>query len=484
MMQEAYVDSGSQQALYMKSPVPQYQQELMHYLIHASATLCSYTNMNALLKHLVVIIENIPGFYHCALYLREQHYFYQVQISPSDQEQIAYFRQYPLSEASVSVLMSDEYCMGQAYLIPVNGEGHQLEALQQLFASFEPAYNTVPIGPYPVPSSVSAADTIIAMPLYRDTSILLGFLVCMPSHQRADTIQDILPLLGLFKDQVAALLEKAYLHEEVQNALEQVRKSEQFINHFLVTASHELRTPLTSTQGYLELLSTFGSTLTEDTKQYFLDNARRSCEELILIVSTIMDASRLNQDKSALKPCSVNLLGIVQKIVEILHPVMYKEGRRIDIEVAEQFNVWVDSLRLRQILLNLLNNALKYTPISTKIAIGAEELHYKEVCQRFAVAQQAIPLPCEQTYIVITIRDWGPGIAPEYQPRLFTKFMRLSESLNSIQRGAGLGLYLCRQWAEAMNGYIWVESTGISGEGCTFYVVLPSVQTFLQPTQT
>jgi signal transduction histidine kinase len=250
-----------------------------------------------------------------------------------------------------------------------------------------------------------------------------------------------------------------------------------------VTASHELRTPLTSTQGYLELLSAFGSTLTEDTKQYFLDNARRSCEELILIVSTIMDASHLNQDKLELRPRSVNLLGIVQTIVEILHPVMNKEERRIEIEVAAQFNVWVDGLRLRQILLNLLNNALKYTPISTKIVIGAEELHYKEMCQRFAVGQQAIPLPSEQIYIVITVRDWGSGIAPEDQPRLFTKFMRLSEALNSMQRGAGLGLYLCRQWTKAMDGYIWVESTGISGEGCTFYVALPSIQTSLQHTQ-
>lgn len=484
-MREAYVDSGSQQPLYMRSPAPLYQQELMHYFVHANTILRSHTNLNALLKHLIVITENIPGFYHCALYLREQQDFYQVRISPSDQEQIAYFRQYPLSEASVDILMSDEYCVGQAYAIPINvqNEGYQLEAIQQLFASFEPAYNIVPTVPYAVPPS-ALADNIIAMPLYGDTSTLLGFLLCMPSLQRADTIQEILPLLGLFTDQVAALLGKARLHEDIQNALEQVRESKQIINHFLVTASHELRTPLTSTQGYLELLSTFGSTLAEDTKQYFLDNARRSCEELILIVSTIMDASRLNQDKLELKPCSVNLLSIVQTIVEILHPAMNEEGRRIAIEVAEQFNVWVDSLRLRQILLNLLNNALKYTPMSTKIIVGAEELHYREICQRFAVEQQAIPLAGEQIYIVITVRDWGPGIAPEYQPLLFTKFMRLSEALNSMQRGAGLGLYLCRQWTEAMDGYIWFESTGISGEGCTFYVALPSIQASVQHPQT
>lgn len=474
MMQETYVNRENHQSFSM-NPVPLYQQEFMHYLFHASTTLRSHTNINVLLKHLIVIIENIPGFYHCALYLHEQQYFYQVQISPSEQEQIAYFRQYPLSEASANILMSDDYYAGQAYVIPINNEGHQLEAVQQLLASFEPAYNTVLTAPYAVQPS-TLADKIIAMPLRGDTSRLLGFLLCMPSLQWAETIPEILPPLGLFTDQVAVLLEKARLHEEIQNALEQVRESEQLINYFLVTASHELRTPLTSTQGYLELLSTFGSTLAEDTKHHFLDNARRSCEELILIVNTITDASCLYKDKLELRLRSVNLLGIIQTIVEILHPVINKEGRRIEIAVAEQFNVWVDALRLRQILLHLLNNALKYTPTSTKIAIGAEELCFKEVCQRFAIGQQTTLPPCEQTYIVITVRDWGPGIAPEHQQRLFTKFMRLSEALNSVQRGAGLGLYLCHQWTEAMNGYIWVESTGISGEGCTFYVALPSAQ--------
>jgi signal transduction histidine kinase len=314
------------------------------------------------------------------------------------------------------------------------------------------------------------------MPLHSDTNTLLGFLLCMPSPRRANTIQEILPLLGLFTDQAATLLEKARLQEEVQNALEQARESELLINHFLITASHELRTPLTSTQGYLELLSEFGSTLTEDMRACFLDNARRSCEELIVIVSAIMDASRLKQDKLELRPCSVNLLDTVQTIVEILHPMINKGERRVEIDVAEQFNVWVDSLRLRQILLNLLNNALKYTSVSTKIVISAEELYYKEMCQRFEAIQQAIILPDERPYIVIKVRDWGPGIAPEYQSRLFTKFMRLSETLNSMQRGAGLGLYLCRQWTEAMDGYIWVESTGVSGEGCTFYIALPSIQ--------
>ena len=484
-MQDAYVDSGSQQSSCM-SQAPVYQQELIYYLAHASAGLRPHTNINTLLRHLVVITQNIPGFYHCALYLYEQPHFYRVHLSPSDPEQIAYFREYPLSEALVDVLMSDEYRVGQAYSIPVNGEGYHLEAMRQLFASFEPT-NRVPAGPYTgkyVAQPSTSAEDITVIPLYSSTNILLGFLLGRPYPQRADSIQEILPLLGLFTDQVAMLLERTRLHEEIEIALEQVRESEHLINQFLVTASHELRTPLTSTQGFLELLSAFESTLSKDERASFLDNARRSCEELTLIVSSIINASCLDQDKAELSPHSVNLLDTIQTIMEVLDPIINKEERLVEVNVAKQCNLWVDDLRFRQILLNLLNNALKYTPVSTKIAIGTEELPCQEMCQRFAVVQRATTFPDEYPYTVIQVRDWGPGIAPEYQPRLFTRFMRLSETLNSMQRGAGLGLYLSRQWTEAMHGYIWVESTGIPGEGCTFYVALPSVQTLSHHTQT
>jgi signal transduction histidine kinase len=86
--------------------------------------------------------------------------------------------------------------------------------------------------------------------------------------------------------------------------------------------------------------------------------------------------------------------------------------------------------------------------------------------------QREVPSASEH-FVVIAIRDWGPGVALEDQPKLFTKFMRLSGAINSLQRGAGLGLYLCRQLTEAMGGYIWMESKGIDGEGTTFFVALP-----------
>ena len=75
--------------------------------------------------------------------------------------------------------------------------------------------------------------------------------------------------------------------------------------------------------------------------------------------------------------------------------------------------------------------------------------------------------------VLLSISDQGDGIAPEDQERLFTKFVRLPNALKSMQRGSGLGLYLCRQLMQAMGGIIWVESTGVPGEGTTFFIALP-----------
>ena len=135
--------------------------------------------------------------------------------------------------------------------------------------------------------------------------------------------------------------------------------------------------------------------------------------------------------------------------------------------------MWVDDLRLRQILLNLVGNALKYTPVRTRIEITAEGVDVDTLSERLLTVQGHDFETEKDQFVVIAIRDWGPGIRAVDQARLFTKFMRLDSALNSAQRGAGLGLYLCRQLTEAMGGYIWIESRGIAGEGSAFVIALP-----------
>jgi len=127
------------------------------------------------------------------------------------------------------------------------------------------------------------------------------------------------------------------------------------------------------------------------------------------------------------------------------------------VDVPEQLTVWADQHHLRQVLHNLLSNAFKYAPKHTGITIRA--------VQDKASASQ----------VCIRVKDEGPGIPADEIPLLFGKFVRLKRDLSGNVRGTGLGLYICKQLVEAMQGQIWVESAGKAGEGSEFCFLLPSV---------
>ena len=293
------------------------------------------------------------------------------------------------------------------------------------------------------------------------------------SYQPHAYTQRHLEMLREIGVQAGIAITNARLNAELREALKRAQESERLKNHFLMTASHELRTPLTAIQGYLELLSSFNNVLDTEAKERFVANARRACDELVLLLGNVMDTSRIDQDRVTLSMGEVQVAEAVQVILEIMEPAIARERRSVDVQVDEQLSVWVDDLRLRQILLNVVGNALKYSESSSGLAIRAESVSREALSERLLSAHQIVPSSSANRFVVIATRDWGPGISLEDQKRLFTKFMRLDGAMNSTQRGAGLGLYLCRQLTEAMCGNIWVESTGILGAGSTFFIALP-----------
>ncbi|MDQ6661650.1 MAG: ATP-binding protein [Chloroflexota bacterium] len=300
----------------------------------------------------------------------------------------------------------------------------------------------------------------------------IGFISAQNYHSYAYT-QRHLEMLKEIAVQVGIAITNARRYTNLREALKQAQESEQLKNHFLMTASHELRTPLTAVQGYIELLYSFGPVLDEESKVRFIGNARRACEELVLLLGNVMDTSRIDQDRVSLSLEAVQVSKTVRVILEILEPTITREERAIEVNIADDLYIWADDLRLRQILLNIVGNALKYTLAPSSISISASSIERVELIQHLSSAQITIAIPPLERFALIAIRDWGAGISKEDQVRLFTKFMRLDSAINSIQRGAGLGLYLCRELTEAMNGQIWLESEGIPGEGSTFFIVLP-----------
>ncbi len=221
-----------------------------------------------------------------------------------------------------------------------------------------------------------------------------------------------------------------------------------------MTASHELRTPLTAVQGYIELLEAYNHNLSSERRAEFIMKAHRGCDELTLLVENIMDASRVQVDTENLNLIQVSLLEPITHITEMLEGVTRHEQRTVNVAIPADAYVMADELRLRQVLLNLVSNALKYSSPQSDIDITAS---------------------MKNGNVNVSIRDRGQGVPPKDQARLFKRFVRLERDMNSPIRGAGLGLYISKRLIEAMGGRIWVESTGKAGEGSIFTFTLKRV---------
>jgi len=258
-------------------------------------------------------------------------------------------------------------------------------------------------------------------------------------------------VLSMFANQFSVVLENADITIQLRAAYERQKELDKLKDQFIMTASHELRTPLTAVQGYIELLNEYNLTLSPDTRAEFIAKAHRSCDELTLMVSNIMDANRVQADIESARLDNVSLTHAANHILEILDATVRREKRKVELKIPAETFVVADSMRLGQILLNICSNALKYSPAGSSIEIHA------------TVGGE---------WVTVYVQDHGSGVPPEFQERLFERFVRLERDMNSPTRGAGLGLSICKQLVGAMGGRIWVESTGIPGEGSTFIFTL------------
>jgi signal transduction histidine kinase len=255
--------------------------------------------------------------------------------------------------------------------------------------------------------------------------------------------------------------------EQTQQAKEQLANSyqrEQHLNvlkdQFLLNVSHELRTPLTEVRGYIDLLREHHQQLDPELQVTFLEHAAHGCEELELQVNNILEAMHAENQVAAPRLEALCIHPLIEDILQ--HTLDWQQPKHIlQMDIPEELAVWADRQQLRQVVRNLLSNAFKYSPAQAPIVI--------QVVSEQAEQQSLETPPC----IHISIQDAGPGIPPDEIPTLFHKFSRLKRDITGSVRGIGLGLYISKQFIEGMGGRIWVESTGIAGEGCRFCFALP-----------
>jgi signal transduction histidine kinase len=275
---------------------------------------------------------------------------------------------------------------------------------------------------------------------------------------------------------------------DVRVAYTRAQQLDELKDQFIVHVNHELRGPVMALQGHVELLLLTEETLSPEERRTYLTRAKRAGDTLVALVKSILAVQRLEREADSYTPEGVPIAAAVEAATRLVDPAEVRragqEGqpveRELRVRIPAGLQAWAEPVRVRQILTNLLSNAIKYSPPDTPVEVTATIVTAPPAGTRQARRwhERAWGLgrdSMQRPMLEIAVRDHGLGIPPNEIPLLFKRFVRLPRDLASSVPGNGLGLYLCRAYAEAMGGSIGVESTGIEGDGAVFRLRLPAL---------
>ncbi len=259
-------------------------------------------------------------------------------------------------------------------------------------------------------------------------------------------------LMKSVQRQVEQKEEIEQLVERLERANEDLRAADKAKSEFISIASHQLRTPLTSTKGYLSMIAdgTYGKVppkIKEKTNCVFKSN-----ERLIKLVNELLNVSRIETGKIKYEPEKRDLEKVLGQVVQEFRIVTKEKGLTLKFKKPKEKlpEMLFDEEKLRQVLLNIIDNGIKYTP-KGGITVSLEKKNHNAL---------------------ITIIDTGEGIAKEDLDKMFQSFSRGSTGVLLSSEGAGLGLYIARKFIEMHDGKIWAESKGLK-KGSKFYIQIP-----------
>jgi signal transduction histidine kinase len=236
-------------------------------------------------------------------------------------------------------------------------------------------------------------------------------------------------------------------------ANERLQELDQLKSDFVSNVSHELRTPLTAIKGAVDLvLREVAGPLTEKQTHYLI-RVRSNTQHLTSLINDVLDLSKIESGSSEVKFNRVSLSSLVHEVIETLRPVAAEKAITLDPIVTERsIFVWADPDKVNQVLMNLIGNAIKFTPASGTVTVSTSRSGKKNV--------------------QVSVSDTGPGVLPGEREKIFDKFYQIAEAGGAKPKGTGLGLAICKALVELHGGKIWVESE--IKHGSTFSFTLPA----------
>jgi PAS domain S-box-containing protein len=253
--------------------------------------------------------------------------------------------------------------------------------------------------------------------------------------------------------------ERERLTVALRRSKEEAEKANRAKSEFLSRMSHELRTPLNAILGFAQLLDM--AQLDRD-KRESVGQILKAGQHLLGLINEVLEISRIEAGRVSLSPEAVLISAAVQETLDLLTPmaVRRKIGLHDELTRFRKCHVLADQQRLKQVLLNLISNAIKYNPDGGAVTISAHQI--------------------EGNRLRVQVRDTGPGIKPENLDKLFTPFERLGAEQTGVE-GTGLGLALSKRLLDLMGGSMGVENN--PDRGCTFWMDLPLVQDPLEQAE-
>jgi signal transduction histidine kinase len=292
--------------------------------------------------------------------------------------------------------------------------------------------------------------SVLAVPLLRGEKVV-GVLVIRRRGTGAFP-SDVIKLLETFASQSALAIVNARLFGELETKTSELEIASRHKSDFLASMSHELRTPLNAVNGFSEvLLSRTAGELNELQEQYLRD-ILSSGEHLVELVNDILDLEKVERGQMVLEPRTFVVSTVVESTMAMLRERASHQAVVMTLLIDDGVDlIHADRRRFKQVVLNLVSNAVKFTPAGGSVCVHA----YRE-----------------GTELSITVEDTGPGVAPEDRERIFDSFQQGSRGAPK-EEGTGLGLTLCRRMVELFGGRMWLDST--LGVGSTFGFCLPGL---------